>query len=253
MHPAGVHTIRDMTAPRKFDINYPVHVISRAIERKNIFNNEEDCFRFIFQAYAANIGKPAHNLWRQDVIKIAKAILHGEEISLKFIIKEHKPLVHFLDFALVVSHDHLYLLPNVENGIPIFIGNLNNGFAQYYNLKHKRKGVLFDGRYRAVITRTQFQADAVSRYVSVINPLDVFQPGWREDGLKNKEEAFKFLKSYQFSSFPDKIGERKSKILAPPEILEKYLTLGSDTKTYQEFIRSFLEDRSAFYPELFLE
>ena len=64
-----------------------------------------------------------------------------------------------LDFSLVVNHDHLYLLPNIENGIPIFIGRLNNGFAQYYNLKYHRKGTLFDGPYRAVITKNQFQAD----------------------------------------------------------------------------------------------
>ena len=242
-----------MTVPRKFDINYPVHVISRAVEERKIFSNEEDCLRFIFQAHAINIGKPVRNLWRQDVIKAARALLEGEEVSSKFIIEEHKPLVHFLDFALVVTHNHLYLLPNIENGIPILIGRLNNGFAQYFNLKHNRKGTLFDGRYRAVITKTQFQADAVSRYISVINPLDVFQPGWRESGLKNPKEAFRFLKNFQFSSFPDKIGERKSKILAPPEILEKYLTLGNNIKTYKEFVEDFLKERASFPRELFLE
>jgi len=242
-----------MTVPRKFDINYPVHVISRAVEERKIFSNEEDCLRFIFQAYAINVGKPVRNLWRQDVIKAARALLEGEEVSLKFIIKEHKPLVHFLDFALVVTHNHLYLVPNIENGIPILIGRLNNGFAQYFNLKHKRKGILFDGPYRAVVTKTQFQADAVSQYVSVINPLDVFQPGWRENGLRNRREAFNFLKNYQFSSFPDKIGERKSKLLAPQEILEKYLTLGTDFKTYREFVKDFLEEKSYMPRDFFLE
>ena len=209
--------------------------------------------RFIFQAHAINVGRPVRNLWRQDVAKIAQAILYGEEISSKFIVKEHKPLVHFLDFSLVVNHDHLYLLPNIENGIPIFIGRLNNGFAQYYNLKYHRKGTLFDGPYRAVITKNQFQADAVSRYVSTINPLDIFQPGWREDGLKNPKEAFDFLRTYRFSSFPDKIGARSSKILAPPEILEKYLTLGTDIKNYQGFVKDFLKERSNFPSEFYLE
>jgi hypothetical protein len=242
-----------MTIPRKFDINYPVHVTSRAIEGRNIFADEEDCFRFIFQAYAANIGRPVHNIWRQDVIKAAKAILEGEEISSKFIIKEHEPLVSILDFSLVVNHNHLYLLSNAENSIPIFVGTLNNGFAHYYNLKHNRKGTLFDGPYRTVTTKAQFQADAVSRYISVINPLDVFQPGWREEGLTNPNEALEFLMNFQFSSFPDKIGKRRSKILAPPEILEKYLTLGTDIKSYQEFAVNFLKDRSNHPRELFLE
>lgn len=236
-----------------FEIGQPVHVITRAVDGRNIFSKEVDCFRFIFQIYAANIGKPIFNLCRQDIIKIAQSLLNGENVSSKFIIKEHPPLVNFLDFSLVVNHNHFYLVPNIENAIPILMRNLNGGFAQYFNLKYNRKGILFDGRYRAVITKTQFQADAVSRYVSVVNPLDVHQPGWREDGLKNPEEAFKFLGSYQFSSFPDKIGERRSKILAPPEILEKYLTLGSDAANYKEFVKNFIEDRSLIPSEFFLE
>ena len=242
-----------MRVPRGvFDTNYPVHIISHAVDGRKIFADEADCFRFIFQAYAANIGRPVRNLWRHDINKIAQAILNGEEISSNFIIPEHPPLVSFLEFALVVNHNHLFLIPSSENAISIFMKILNSGFAQYFNLKHKRKGTLFDSRYRAVVAKTQFQVDAVSRYVGVINPLDVFQPGWREDGLSNPKEAFDFLRNFQFSSFPDKIGERKSKILAPPEILEKYLTIGTVVKTYQGFVEEFLAERSQF-PELYLE
>ena len=243
-----------MRMPRGFfDINYPVHVISHAVEERKIFADEADCFRFIFQAYAANYGKPARNIWRSDTIKVAQAILNGENISSKFVIREHPPLIHFLDFSLVVNHDHLFLIANIDNGIPIYIKKLNGGFAQYVNLKCGLKGTLFSSRYKSVVVKTQFQSDAVSRYVSVINPLDVFQPGWREIGLKNPSEAFNFLGDYQFSSFIDKIGERKSKILAPPEILEKYLTLGTDIKTYQEFVKEFLKEKSNLSRQFFLE
>jgi hypothetical protein len=71
------------------------------------------------------------------------------------------------------------LLPAVENSVPFFVQKLNNGFAKYFNLKHHRKGTLFGDRYKSVVVGTEFQSDAVSRYVSIINPLDVFQPGWR--------------------------------------------------------------------------
>ena len=228
--------------------NQPLHIISRAVEERKIFDKEDDCFRYIFQAYTANIGKPGRNLWRQDMIKVAQAILNGEEISSKFIIKEHPPLVHFLDFVLVITHSHFYLVPNIEDGVSILMKNLNNGFAKYFNLKHNRKGTLFSSHYRRVIVKNQFQSDAVSRYVSVINPLDVFQPGWREEGLKNWKEALKFLRNYQFSSFPDRIGERKSKILAPLEILEKYITISPENKDiYKEFVEDFLKERSNFH------
>jgi len=237
-----------------FEVGQPVHIISRAIEERKIFNNEIDCFRFVFQLYAANIGKPAYSLWRQDIVKAAQALLQGEELSSHFIIKEHQPLVSLLDFSLVVNHNHLYLVPNSENSVPVLMKKLNNAFAQYFNLKHRRKGALFEGPYRAVMIKTQLQSDAVSRYVSVMNPLDVFQPGWREDGLRNKEDAFKFLEDYQFSSFPDKIGKRKSKILAPPEVLEKYLSISPDKlNNYREFVEEFLKERSSGHEPIYLE
>jgi len=118
--------------------------------------------------------------------------------------------------------------------------------AQYFNLKYHRKGTLFGGRYRAVIAKTQYQSDAISRYVGVINPLDVFQPKWREDGLKNPKEAFKFLRSYLFSSFPDKIRKRTSLILASQEALEQYAPFWGDEKAYREFIGEFLKERSDY-------
>ena len=250
-----VHTIGDMPYRKNiFEKGRPVHVISRSIEERKIFHDEEDCFRFIFQAYAVNIGSPARILWRQDVVKIAKAILEGEKISSKFIVKEHPPLVDFLDFSLVINHNHFYLVPNFDKVVSIFVRNLNNGFAQYFNLKHKRKGVLFDGRYRAVMIEGQIQSDAVSRYISVINPLDVFQPKWRENGLKNISGAFHFLENYQFSSFPDKVGKRKSRFLAPPEILEKYLTIGPrETREYEDFVKGFLNERSSLFEASYLE
>lgn len=234
--------------------NHLVHVISRAVEERKIFDDETDCFRYIFQVYSTNIGKPAYNLRRVDIIKIAQAILNGEKISSKFILKEHPPLVYFLDFSLVVNHSHFYLVSNIENGTAIFMRNLNNGFAKYFNLKYGRKGALFGSRYKRITIKDQLQSDAVSRYVGVINPLDIFQPGWRENGLENWQDALKFLENYQFSSFPDKIGKRKSSILAPADILDKYLSISSNNKNdYQEFVKDFLKQRSGNYSQLFLE
>jgi len=228
-----------------FEKNQPFHIVSRAVEGIKIFENEEDCYRFIFHFWAANIGRRNPNIRGRDIIKAGQALLQGEDIPPKFIIEEHPPFVYLLDFSLVITHDHLYLVPNVENSVPSLIQKLNNGFAKYFNLKHGRKNTLFGDRYKSILVGTEFQSDAVSRYVSIINPLDVYQPGWRENGLKNWEEAFNFLKNYQFSSFPDKIGKRNSGILAPREILERYSILYKDREECRKFVEEFLKQKSS--------
>src|SRR3989344_4143346 len=118
------------------------------------------------------------------------------------------------------------------------------------------KEAVFGSRYKGVLVETDRQSYAVTRYVSIINPLDIFQPGWREEGLKNKKEALDFLKKYEFYSFLDRIGERNSKILAPLEVLERY-SFGTSYKgstEYLEFAEEFLKEREKLdFSNLFVE
>jgi len=186
------------------------------------------------------------------MVRAGRALLEGEKIPSSFIIQEHHPFVSLLDFAFVVDHNHFVFLPNIENCVPVLMQKLNNGFAKYFNLKHQRKDALFGARYGSVLIENQFQLDAVGRYVSIINPLDVYQPGWRETGLRDWEGAFKFLENYQFSSFPDKIEKRKSKILAPKEIWEKY-SLAQNREEYKKFVENFLKQKLRSRHPLFLE
>ncbi len=239
-----------------FEKNQPIHILSRAVEGIKIFADKADCYRFIFQLYAANLGRPASNLKRVNIIEAAQALLRGEEISSKFITNQHPPLVHILDFALVVNHYHFHLLPNSENAIPLFVKKLNGGFAMYFNLKHNRKDSLFGSRYKSILIKSDYQLDAISRYINIINPLDVFQPGWREEGLNDQREALEFLENYEFSSFPDKIGKRNAKFLSPKEIRKEYSWEGDfhNKDEYLNFVKDFLTERKqGFFRSSFLE
>ncbi|HLC64223.1 MAG TPA: hypothetical protein VJK25_02655 [Patescibacteria group bacterium] len=239
---------------RFFEKGQLVHITSRALI--DIFREKDDCYRFIFQFYATNLGKRGNNVYPADAVRAGQALLVGEKIPDRFVIKEHSPLVDVLDFSLVVNHNHFYLLPRIKNAIPILMQRLNNGFAKFFNINHNRKDAVFGSRYKGVLVETDRQSYAVTRYVSIINPLDIFQPGWREEGLKNKKEALDFLKKYEFSSFLDRIGERNSKILAPLEVLERY-SFGTSYKgstEYLEFAEEFLKEREKLdFSNLFVE
>jgi hypothetical protein len=238
---------------RIFEENLPLHVLSRSVEDRKIFKKEENCYRFIFQIYAANVGKPALNLQRRDVIKAAQAILNGEEPSSEFVIKEHLPLVYLFDFVLPVTHFHLYLLPKSKKSLSLFMKKLKGGFAKYFNLKNLRQGTLFAGPYKSIQIESQNQSDAVIRYITIINTLDVYQPGWREKGLKDWKGAYNFLVNFQFSSFPDRIGKRRAKILAPPEIYEKYSLRMGGEKEFKKFTENFFKEKFVYFDSLFLE
>lgn len=229
---------------RRFEKDKPVHITSRALI--DIFKEKDDCYRFVFQFFAANLGKRGTNVFAKDAVKAGEALLRGEDIPQKFVVKEHPPFVRLIDFSLVANHYHFYLLPNnSENAIPVLMGRLNNGFAKFFNIAHNRKDAVFGSRYRDVAIKDDRQSYAVTRYVSIINPLDVFQPGWREAGLEDWQKAKEFLENYEFSSFLDRIGKRNTKILAPAEILEQYSFGVSSVgrEEYREFVEEFLKER----------
>lgn len=243
-----------MTQEIGFEKFIPYHVLSRAVDKKTIFSNKEDCSRFIFQMYAVNIGKPGLNLYRKNMIEIADKLLNGEAISDKLVRPKDVPLVDILSFSLTNDHFHFILSSNVEEGIPKYIHKLNLSFAKYFNMKYKREGILFNKPYKIIALKTNDQLKAIMRYINVKSPLDVYNSEW-EKGLDNWQQAFGFLDSYKFSSYPDLFGKRKSKILAPQAIVDKYLGTKATRKKVEniDFIEDYLAKKMTDYHPLFLE
>tara|TARA_Y100000310_G_C20660882_1_gene804705 strand:+ start:315 stop:1019 length:705 start_codon:yes stop_codon:yes gene_type:complete len=194
----------------------PYHIIGKAVEGRGIFEKEEDKARFVFQMYAANVGKPVINLYRKDIFKVAQAILQGEEIPNDYFVREHQPLVQLFSYVLAKDRYHLGMVPMQKDSIPQYMQKLNLGFAKYYNLKYKRSGALFEGRFHAASISSPTQLNTVVRYINIKKVRDVFE---------NVSENWNFLKEYSYSSFPDLFGSRASHLLSKEsrDTLKKFL------------------------------
>ena len=66
-----------------------------------------------------------------------------------FVNKE--PLVEILAFCLMPNHYHILLRQLRDGGIVKFMKKLGAGYANYFNLRYKRVGSLFQGRFKAVL------------------------------------------------------------------------------------------------------
>ena len=190
------------------------HITVRAIEGKSIFRASEELNRFIVQMYAANIGRPGINLTKRNVEESCRFILEGKEISSSLVSREHDPLVTLFSFALVGNHYHIGLLGNGDGAVSKYLQKLNIGFAKYFNMKHQRRGSLFETRFHAVALEGTRQLVALIRYINIKNVVDVYQPNWKENGITSPKEALDFVRSYPYSSFPDLFGYRSSKLLS---------------------------------------
>lgn len=240
----------------KFTQDRPYHVMSRAVEGREVFSKEEDCARFLFLLYAANIGSPAPNLHRVNIQEAAKQLLEGS--SQEHLVKpEHSPLVEIFSFVLARDHYHLGLVPTSANGITQYMQKVNLGFAKYYNLKYERRGSLFEGRFRIISIRTPVELDAVVRYINVKNVLDVYDVNWEYKGIDDEDSAIRFLKEYPYSSFSDLFLQRSSFLLSPASRFELKKLLKDDFKagkdSYQKIFEYYITKKDKLFHHVFLD
>ena len=135
--------------------------------------------------------------------------------------KKRKLLVDIHCFCLMGNHYHLLLSPRVENGISRFMKKLNMGYAKYFNQKYKRKGALFEGRYKSVAINTESHFIHIPYYIH-LNPLDFVSPDWRNRTIKNSKAAIEFLENYRWSSFLDYLGRKNFPSITNRSFLLKF-------------------------------
>lgn len=184
-------------------MNEIYHVYNRGVEKRKIFQNNSDKFRFIHDLFEFNDKKAALNtLYRFNK--------HKQYIEVKPRYIEKKPrklIVKILAFCLMPNHFHLLLQPIVENGMSRFMQKLSTGYTMYFNKKYERIGSLFQGTYKSVRIANDAHLIHIPYYIH-LNPLDLKYPEWRDKKVKNYMAAMQFLENYRWSSFPDYIGNK---------------------------------------------
>ena len=128
-------------------------------------------------------------------------------------------LVAIITYCLMPTHLHLVLNQLKNNGISTFMGNVLNSFSRYFNIKNKRKGPLWESRFKNVMVGTDEQLLHLTRYIH-LNPATA--------GLVERPE------DWEFSSYREYIGEtRKEECLCN---YSSYMEISS--ANYREFVSS---------------
>ena len=173
------------------------HIYNRGVDKRIIFTDVHDYHRFIMLLYLCNSSKP---------VDIQALFREGLSFTELFSVHRDSLLVDIGAWVLMPNHFHLVLKSRVENGIPIFMKKVCTGYSSYFNKKHPRSGALFQGPYKAEHASDDSYLKYLFSYLH-LNPLKLI-PGeamWKENGLKNKNNAINFINRYEYSSFPDYI------------------------------------------------
>lgn len=213
------------------------HILSRGVDKRKIFLDEEDYFRGIHDLFEFNDIESVNNLtyfFRKEYKDVRHPYIRLEEK------KRRKLLVKIHAFCLMPNHYHLFLSAVVENGISLFMKKFNGGYAHYFNEKYERKGTLFEGRYKKILIETEPHFIYLPYYIH-LNPLDLITPEWREKKLNSFNKAVNFLNSYRWSSHLDYSGKKNFPSVTQREFLLEYF---GGSERYKSGINGWLRDLS---------
>ncbi len=208
------------------------HVLNRGVDKRVIFNDSRDYARFVHDLYEFNTTERADpNLGRDfgmmDIGCPSFTKRHGERLV----------DIHF--FCLMPNHYHLLLSPVMENGISLFMKKMNMGYAKYFNERNERSGSLFQGKYKSVHVTSDAHFLYLPFYIH-LNPLDMSEPSWRKQRVKDHEKTFEYLHKYRWSSHLDYLGTANFPSVSNRSFFTKYYQeSGGYKKVFEKFVLKF--------------
>ena len=180
---------------RSLRIEYPgahYHVTSRGNERKDVFKSQKDREQFLEYVESA--------------VNRYEAVIHA--------------------YCLMNNHFHI-LLETPSGNLSKIMQHINGAYTNYFNMKRKRSGHLFQGRYKAIVIEADEYAQQLSRYIH-LNPV-------RANIVGKPEE-------YRWSSYLDYVGERKRPEWLETSTILDYFGKGEDRFTkYRGFVEELLD------------
>lgn len=139
------------------------HIYNRGVDKRTIFQNENDFFRFYISLILLNSDKDGlMEDWRDFRRWHPRAQLSE---FLKQCPKR-KNIVSIVAYCLNPNHYHLILKQKVEDGIKKYMHKVSTSYTNYFNAKYDRSGALFQGRFKAGHIKSTGKLLYMSIYVS---------------------------------------------------------------------------------------
>ena len=218
------------------------HIYNRGVEKRDIFIDNKDRWRFLQGLFLFNDVKTSSSLlWEFERsnqglnFKTIKAYFSNSE-------NNRDPLIKIMGDCLMPNHYHLIVEELCDGGISKFMHKLGTGYTNYFNKRYNRVGGLFQGTFKAALVDNDSYLSYLIAYVNVINPGQLVEPNLKEEGIKNKEKVIEFANNYLWSTHKEYLQTRDSIIIDKGILGEIF----PDGKRYEEFIESVLLRKSKF-------
>ena len=205
------------------------HTFTKSIAGFEIFRNESDYQRMSSMVNYYKVENPPVKFSIFSDIKNKNDFYQRHSLS-------QGNLVEIIAYCFMPTHVHLILRQLKKDGISVFMSRVLNSYTRYFNLKNKRKGPLWESRFKNVEVETDEQLLHLTRYIH-LNPVTAHLV----------EDPYE----WSFSSYKEYLGEKQFK----DSICNYSRLLDIIPEDYKEFVSSRKEYQRelAGLKELYLE
>src|SRR3989344_5157883 len=192
------------------------HIYNRGVDKRAVFNNNNDYERFFKSMKEFNVVEPIGSIYERSFSRSQFGSLASKLAS------GSVGLVKFICYCLNPNHYHFLVQQVADDGIKKFMHRIGTGYTKYFNEKYERNGSLFQGSYKIVHIDSNEYLLHLSAYInlndkvhfsqhqlgSLASKLD-FKSSWNDyDSAKNKvkKPLFKLDKKQPSKLFFKKIG-----------------------------------------------
>ena len=189
------------------------HVFNRSIADYKIFSSAIHYERFTQML----------RFFQWNEIKLRFSHLHHSEFEsiLKSFAETKVRRVDIVAYCIMPNHFHLILKEEISFGIKTFMSDIQNSYSKFFNLRHARKGPLWEGRFKNVACESDEQLLHLTRYVH-LNPVTA-------NLVDNPED-------WPASSYQEYIQ-------TVPSICRFERLISMRPKTYEKFVKNRIEDQ----------
>jgi len=217
------------------------HIFNRGVDKRDIFLNDNDKWRFLQGLFLFNSKESTGNILWQMERKRGEVTFSTLKDFFTENKEEKEPIVLILAYCLKENHFHLLLKETEEGGIQSFMHKLGSSYAKYFNNKQKRQGVLFQGSFKAVRIDSDKYLQYLLAYINIVNPAQEVSERIKEEGIERKEEAKEFIEKFPWSTHQEYLGKRNS-IIIEKEIFENIFPTPKDYEEFTDMVLSAKED-----------
>ena len=193
------------------------HIFNKSISKYTIFNSDFEFNRFI------NIIN--YYLYKNPPVKYSRFLEYSTEYQQKTknsFVEENK-LVEIIAYCLMPTHFHLILKQLKKSGVSILLGNIENSYARYFNLAHRRSGPLWVGPFKNISINTNEQLLHLTRYIH-LNPCS--------------SNIVKYPHEWKFSSFREFIHNN-----AKDKMCNYFKYFDLSRNEYKTFVEEFIDQQ----------